>query len=87
MLPLIENNLRSNSDWHELKLVLVSCHYNQLDSAREKIASMPSDLKHHPITESINQFLSGNELIDLDDLAMQLTQRDLPDAWTLLERL
>ncbi len=87
MLPLIENNLRSDSDWHALKLILVSCRYNQLDSAREKIASMPSDLKNHPITESINQFLSGNELIDLDELAMQLTRRDLPDAWTLIKRL
>ena len=86
MLPLAQNHLDSEEDWHTLKTLLVLCRHDLRHEADELLQRLPSRLQSHRFTTAVTQYLAGAS-VSLDDLAIQLTQRELPAAWTLLERL
>ncbi len=86
VLPLHENGLERDDEWHALKTLLLLCRYGRRDEARKAWDRLPPHLHKHPIGLGASRFLEDSSC-DLDSHAVSLAQRDLPDAWVLLEKL
>jgi hypothetical protein len=87
MLPLKENDLNSPDDWHKLKDILVVANLCDSKSAKQKYSTLPEHLKNHPIGKAVKRFLTTRNKMILNKAAKQLTQREIRDAWLVLERL
>ena len=86
-LPLAPNDLESDGDWHRLKDLLLACRYKSHSEASRHHSVLPLHLQNHRHGKSIQLFLDTGDSTFLDDVAIQLTDRQIPDAWLLVERL
>jgi len=87
MLPLDSTGLSTEDEWHLLKDTLVVCRYWKPAAAQRVFDELPVHLQVHPIGVAVLSFLTSGDICQLDAAATNLTQRSIPDAWTLLERL
>ena len=87
MLPLQQNGLSTDAEWHALKTLLVVCRYCSSSDAESKILALPLALHSHRHVAAIRACLESNDRKSLDHVATELTQRDIRGAWLLLERL
>ena len=87
MLPLKENSLGHESEWHAFKDVLVICRYQNSNDAESLINSLADHLKCHEYGLALREYIASHNSEILDEIARRLTQRELPEAWLILERL
>ena len=87
MLPLEQNNLTSDVDWHAFKSILITCRHCSSPEAKTTFRKLPQHLQTHRHGVRICSFLETRDQAILDAVAVELTQRDASDAWILLERL
>ena len=86
MLPLAENDLSSDDDWHILKCLLVICRHCDPEAATEAYESLSKELKFHRHGKAVRSFLDSGDSQHINASACELAQRSLPEAWLLLER-
>ncbi|MFG0290442.1 MAG: hypothetical protein ACF8CQ_19850 [Rhodopirellula sp. JB044] len=70
-----------------MKTLLVVCRYCSPSDAESNMSALPATLQLHPHVAAIRASIDSNDRKSLDHVAAQLTQRDVGDAWLLLERL
>ena len=87
MLPLHQNGLSTDAEWHALKTLLVVCRYCSPSDAESNLSALPASLQSHRHVAAIRACINSNNRKSLDQVAVELTQRDVGDAWILLERL
>jgi hypothetical protein len=87
MLPLHQNGLSTDDEWHALKTLLVVCRYCSPSDVESSMSALPASLKSHRHIAAIRSWIDSNDRRSLDQVAAELTQRDVKDAWLLLERL
>jgi hypothetical protein len=87
MLPLEENNLNNPDDWHKLKDLLVVANLCNSKTTQQTYSSLPEHLKENYVGKGVKKFLTTKNKTVLNKAAIQLTQRELRDAWLILERL
>ena len=87
MLPLHQNGLSSASDWHELKTLLVLAKHAPENRTRQALQTLNLNLHAHSAAKAVARFLDCGDTLTLDIAAAKLADRELNDAWTLLERM
>ena len=87
MLPLQENKLNSDNDWHLLKNLLVSSKYLSKEEALKEYNNLPAPLKKSFVAEKARLYLETTNIKALDLAVEFLTQSKIPDAWLYIERL
>ena len=87
MLPLEQNNLTEDNEWHVLKNMLLALTYRKEEKAKDKYDKLPDNLKQSHVAKLANTYMETKDKRYLDEAAEFLTQSKLPDAWLYIERL
>ena len=87
MLPLESSGLSTESQWHQLKDVLLACKYFPVERARSAFYELPDELQHHWLGVGLATYLNDGRIGILDGIAVALAHRGPEEAWTLIEKL